>query len=141
MNEETTTPITIATAQLDSNVWAQATLYTGKPIQSDNNTYYEFVKSLNERDAKIDKCIIKALSFLYKEGYITQEEYMNRESERLNNIRTYEIDNGRMAVWLSFDEDEWTLYIIVDSTFKVNSVVFCDGEEEPQILYGSGTFD
>ena len=137
----TTTPLTINAADLSDNVWTQATYYTRKPIQSDNDIYAKFLDSIKERDDKVEACVTSALSFLHKKGYITKEERANRESERLNDIRTYERANGRMDIMLSFDEDEWPLYVEVDSKLKVKSVIFNDGKEDgSQVLYGGKPF-
>ena len=127
MNDEITTPITITTTDLsDSNFWTQATLYTGKPIQSDNNTHYDYVKSI-----KYDRLVKAALSFLYVKGYITKEEYKNRESSRLNDIRTYDRDNGGTFVVLFFDESEWNISVEVGSESNIISVVSTiDGEDK-----------
>ena len=127
--------ITTTTTPVD-DIWAQATYYTGKPIQSDNNVYAKFLDMIKKQDDKVHAFITSALSFLHKRGYITQEEYTDRESERLNDIRTYDRANGRMDIMLSFDEDEWTLYVEVDSTLKVTGVLFNDGKED-QVLYSA----
>ena len=132
----TKTPLTISTEDLSDDIWAQATYYSnykGKPFN--NNTYAKFLDSIKERDDKVEAFITSALSFLHKGGYITKEEYANRESERLNDIRAYDRANG-MDIMLSFDEDEWVLYVEVDSMLKVKSVIFNDGkEDESQVLY------
>ena len=138
MDEETITipEITITTTEAD-DTWAQATYYSnykGKPM-SGYNTYAKFLDSIKERDDKVNAFITSALSFLYNEGYITQEEYTDGKSERLNDIRTYDRSYG-MDIMLSFDEDEWILYVEVDSMLKVKSVIFNDGkEDDSQVLY------
>lgn len=137
----TTLATTKTPLALSDDTWAQATYYTGRyNTNVDTNVYAKFLDSIKERDAKVNAFIISALSFLHKKGYITQEEYENRKSERLNDIRTYDRSYG-MDVMLSFDEDEWVFYVEVDSTLKVKSVIFNDGKEnESQVLYGGKPF-
>lgn len=135
-----TTPITTTTAtDLLDNTWAQATYYTKRyNTNVDTNVYAKFLDSIKERDAKINASEISALSFLYKEGYITQEEFLNGKSERLNDVRTYDRDNDGMSIVLSFDEDEWNLHVAVDSKLNVTGVIFNSGEgEKSQVLYGT----
>lgn len=132
----TKTPLTINAADLSDDIWTQATYcsnYKGKPM-SEYNAYAKFLDSIKERDAKYDRLIKAALSFLYVKGYITKEEFENRESSRLNDIRTYErVDDG-MFVVLFFDESEWNISVEVGSEPNIKSVIFNSGEEN-QVLY------
>ena len=134
MDEETITipEITITTTDLSDDTWAQATYYTKRyNTNVDTNVYAKFLDSIKERDAKINASEISALSFLYKEGYITQEEYTDGKSERLNDIRTYGRANGGTFVVLFFDESEWNISVEVGSESNIISVVSTiDGEDK-----------
>ena len=134
MDEETITipEITITTTELSDDIWAQATYYTGKQIcNSDTNVYAKFLDSIKERDDKVNAFITSALSFLYNEGYITQEEYTDGKSERLNDIRTYDRSYGGTFVVLFFDESEWNTSVEVGSESNIISVVSTiDGEDK-----------
>lgn len=96
-----------------------------------NALYTDFLNSIKERDAKYDEIIKAALSFLYFKGYITKEEFENRESLRLNDIRTYDRANGGMLVVLYFDEGDWSISVAVGSAPNIISVVSTiDGEDK-----------
>lgn len=76
--------------------------------------------------------VMAALSFLRIEGYITQEEYTNRKSDRLNDIRTYytAAPRGGVLVVLVFDDNEWVIKVEVDSMLNIIRVELHSSEEE-----------
>ena len=114
------------TADTTDNTWIKA-----NDISKTNSVYTDFLNSIKERDAKYDELIKAALSFLYVKGYITKEEFDNRESSRLNDIRTYDRVNGGILVVLLFDECEWTISVDVGSAPNIISVVSTiDGEDK-----------
>lgn len=100
----------------------------------DDNLYSDFLQSIKERDAKVEASIIAALAFLYKSGYVTKEEYLNKESERLCDIKTYYSPQGGKFIIFVFDDREWVIAVEVDCMLNVIKVELEIGAEE-QLLY------
>ena len=92
---------------------------------------------LNELMSKLDDVFIipVALRFLYEKGYLTKEEYVNRKSKRLIDIRVWapKFTNTAFVV-LFFDNNEWNIEVEIDTMLNVISVSL-KTEQYYQVLY------
>ena len=98
-------------------------------------TFNDFLNSLEEKETPQREMIVTALRFLLNEGYITQSEFENRHSDRLNRIRTYPIGDGVLYVSLDFDDNEWTISIKVNKQLEVLKATLYSNNEDSEILY------
>lgn len=126
------------TGYTPDHTWVPATgniVYPNYAGQLEGNIYTAFLKSVKELESKYEEFVTAALKFLYNKGYITQEEYTNRKSERLNDIKTYERLPSGMNVVLVFDDYEWMITAVVDRMLNIVRIELNSSDEESQVLY------
>lgn len=87
-----------------------------------------------------DEAMIKpALDFLYEKGYLTKEEYVNRKSKRLIDIKICAPKFTKTAlVVLYFDDYEWGIEVELDTMLNVISVALNTHNQGYQVLYNIG---